>query len=273
MSLRLQSLLDIPDPGEYKVHLASWNGENHPLDVLVRDSKEWDSWNTWRSTKDDFNRRYILALVDFYPDPGTWLFGGIYTVIARGGRDHSHSYEVQRSVHHDALVGRLKVAFARPGRIKSIKLEKYLDQMSVVELLREPYTGEPFPGYENINHDFGALESVFRTNRPDWKAALANVKGVYLIADKHTGKKYVGSAYGDAGIWARWECYIGTGHGWNDELTRLIDQEGIAYARQYFRMCLLEYRPAKTDDGVILEREVFWKDALLTRGQFGYNRN
>ena len=94
-----------------------------------------------------------------------------------------------------------------------MKLENYYDQMIVSELLREPYTGEQFPGYEKINHDFAALEVIFRTHRPDWKAALEHIKGVYLITDKSNGKKYVGSAYGDYGVWARWSCYIGTGHG------------------------------------------------------------
>jgi hypothetical protein len=145
--------------------------------------------------------------------------------------------------------------------------------MSVSELLKEPYTGERFPGYEDINCDFGTLEVVFRTSRPDWKAALENIKGVYLIADKSNGKKYVGSAYGEFGIWSRWQCYVNTGHGWNDELTQLIEREGIEYARQNFRVSLLEYRPARTDDEVIIAREVFWKEALLSRAPLGYNKN
>jgi hypothetical protein len=61
------------------------------------------------------------------------------------------------------------------------------------------------------------------------------VKGVYLIVDKKNGKMYVGSAYGDLGIWSRWSCYIGTGHGWNDELTKLIKDNGIQYARDNFQ--------------------------------------
>jgi hypothetical protein len=101
---------------------------------------------------------------------------------------------------------------------------------------------------------------------------LENVKGVYLIADKSNGKKYVGSAYGPFGIWRRWGCYIGTGHGCNDELTKLIDEKGIEYARKNFRLSFLEYRPARTDDHVIISRENLWKEALLSR-KFGYNRN
>jgi len=100
-----------------------------------------------------------------------------------------------------------------------------------------------------------------------------NVKGVYLIVDKNNGKKYVGSAYGDGGIWSRWSCYMGTGHGWNDELTKLIQKEGMGYAMENFRLSLLEHRSMKTDDNVIIQRESFWKEALLTRGCFGYNKN
>src|SRR5690606_1379253 len=36
---------------------------------------------------------------------------------------------------------------------------------------------------------------------------------------------------------------------------------------------LLEYRPTKTDDCTIIAREGFWKNALLTRTEFDYNKN
>jgi len=68
-------------------------------------------------------------------------------------------------------------------------------------------------------------------------------------------------------------CYIGTGHGWNDELTKLIKAEGLDYARNNFRLALLEYRPMKADDKVIIERESYWKEVFLSRGKFGYNKN
>ena len=273
MPIPLSSLLPIPNLREFKVHLASWNGEHHPLDVFVRDRGEWDRWNTWRPQKDMFNRDYILSLIDFYAEPNIWLFGGIYKVLSRAPVYGEDSYVIERVPEFEELVGRLKVHFQRPGRIRSIKLEGYYAHMAVSELLKEPYSGERFPGYENINHAFSALEVIVRNGRPDWKAALEHVKGVYAVVDASNGKKYVGSAYGEYGVWSRWSCYIGTGHGWNDGLTELIAREGLDYARRNFRMVLLEYRPARTDDRVILEREGYWKEALLSRGEFGYNRN
>jgi hypothetical protein len=83
---------------------------------------------------------------------------------------------------------------------------------------------------------------------------------------------YVGSAYGESGIWSRWACYIGTGHGWNDELTKLIEQCGFDYARNNLKFSLLEYRAMKTDDQVIIDREQYWKKVLLS-GSYGYNKN
>lgn len=273
MTIQLSKILEIEQPDEYKVHLACWNGEDQPLDVFVRDKSEWDGWNSWRSGKNEFNRRYILSLIDFYPEPGVWLFGGIYEVIERKDQNYSHSYTVKKVNLGSELIGRIKIKFDRPGRIRSIKLERYFNQMEISEILKEPYSGEQFPGYDNISFDFTSLEAIFKTHRLDWKTALENIKGVYVIFDKLTGKKYVGSAYGDYGIWSRWSVYIETGHGWNDELTKLIEKEGIDYARRYFRVTLLEYRSMRTDDNVIIERENYWKEALFSRGKFGYNKN
>ena len=121
--------------------------------------------------------------------------------------------------------------------------------------------------------EFSELCSIFKNRREDWKLALQNVKGVYLIADKSNGKKYVGSAYGESGIWSRWACYVGTGHGWNDELTKLISERGFEYAAENFSVTLLEYRPMKTSDSEVIQRESFWKNALLSRGKLGYNKN
>jgi len=274
MPIHLSSVLRIRNLKEYKAHLACWNGDTHPLDDFVRDRKEWDRWNEWRPDKNRFNRKYIFSLIEFYPEPqGNWLFGGSYRVVDRLPATQSHGYKVERVPDHEDFVGRLKIWFGRPGRIDAIKLENYYSHMIVSEVLRERYSGERFPGYEGINHDFCALEAVFRAQRPDWKAPLENIKGVYLIVDKRNGKKYVGSAYGDFGVWARWSSYIGTGHGGNDELTQLIKRKGLDYARRNFRISLLEFRSPKTEDRVIIERETYWKEALLSRRPFGYNKN
>ena len=151
-------------------------------------------------------------------------------------------------------------------------MEKYINDFEVVEILPAPYSRKSFPGFGQISHDFHILEPIFRSERSDWKAALSSVNGIYVIADKHNGRVYVGSAYGDMGLWSRWSCYIGTGHGWNDELTNLINERSITSARENFRLSLVETMSMSVADETVSERESHWKNALLSR-EHGYNSN
>ena len=270
MDIKLSKILPIDNPKDYKIHLACWNGVDQPLDVFVRDREIWKKWNSYVGTRDHFNRLFTFSLIDFYPEKNIWLFGGVYQVLKRGKKHHTIKIVKDDSYN---LIGRLKIYLKRPGRVKAVNLENHYNNMVVSEILREPFSGERFCGYENINHDFTQLEGIFRSERPDWKAALENVKAVYVIYDKKNGKKYVGSAYGEQGLWSRWACYIGTGHGHTNELTHLIKKKGIKYARNNFRFTILEHRSLKTDDEVIINRETFWKEALLSRDKHGYNKN
>jgi hypothetical protein len=154
-----------------------------------------------------------------------------------------------------------------------VKFENHYPGFEVQEILREPYSGRAFSGFEDIDLSFEELETLVRNSRADWRAALSNVKGVYLISDITTGKRYIGSAYGDQGIWARWCAYVASGHGGNIELRALVSDPTLDYCRKCFRFALLEYRPSPTPDELILAREAFWKRILLTRGEYGLNRN
>ncbi|WP_244191168.1 GIY-YIG nuclease family protein [Prosthecochloris sp. ZM] len=273
MNISLAQVCQVSDPQQFKMHLACWNGYNQPLDVFVRDRKEWDGWNSWRGKRNDFSRDYIFSLIDFYPQKDTWLFGGVYRVIERKPVDNSHSYTIEAVPDYESLTGRLKITLKRPGRAKAVNFDKHYGALVVAEILPEPYSGEAFCGYDRIDIGFSMLENLISRQRTDWKTALANAKGVYLITDTENGKRYVGSAYGNSGIWSRWECYAGTGHGYNDELTKLIKQNGLEYARQNFRFAVLEYCGMKTDDQAVIAREQYWKQVLLSRGQYGYNKN
>jgi hypothetical protein len=83
MSIPLSTILNIQNPSAYKVHLACLNPDgDEPLDVFVRDKTEWDGWNSWRSSKNEFNREFILSFAYFYLETDVWLFGGIYRVLA-----------------------------------------------------------------------------------------------------------------------------------------------------------------------------------------------
>lgn len=269
--IQLNDILGISDPQEYKLHLACRNRDFvHPLDEYVADPDYWLGWNEWKGKKNDWTRPYVLSFMEFYPRKDCWLFGGVFKVegVEKG------KYKLRAEPQFEKYVGRLIASFHRYQglRGRGYWLEKFLTDFTVSEVLPSPYTGETFCGFENIDHDFSALAAIFRNERPDWKGALSNVKGVYLISDKSNGKKYVGSAYGDAGIWSRWACYAGTGHGWNDELVELLKRQGAKYARENFKFTILEVMTKSTPDDAVIAREAHWKRILLTR-EHGYNKN
>ena len=270
----LSDIWSIENPRDYKVHFARYSREGNvqPLDVLARDADEWQGWQEYRPKRNEFNRDLIFSLAQFYHETDSWLFGGIFRVTGRppGG------YEVELTAQGAPLIGRLKLGSPYRHRSTRLNMENHFDQFEVLEILREPYTGRPFPGYEKIDLWFHELETLIRNDRPDWRAALESVKGVYLIT-VHTAStvhRYVGAAYGVQGIWSRWADYIKTGHGGNAGLRKLMGDRGLAYCRQHFRFALLEHMPRNTLDETVQARETHWKDILGTRcGSGGLNEN
>ena len=271
--IRLRDLVPDLDPTEYKLHCAVWNQHDHPLDVYTRSWDEWVLWNRWRPARNEFNRPFVFSLMQYYPEPERWLFGGIFEVIARDNAPNTWSYTIR--LREDILpgcIGRLKIGYRLPGRAVRRRFENAIDQMEVVEILKLPYRGEPFPGLDQIDHSLRQLEVIYAQQRPDWRGALKQMKGVYVVNDRNTGKRYVGSAYGDTGIWARWGQYVNSLHGHNVALRELVQQEGADYAREHLFFALLEYWSMRVPDEFVLGRESYWKRVLGSR-EFGHNLN
>lgn len=216
-----------------------------------------------------FQSPAYLLLVQFYHETDAWLFGGVFRVLTR----HEDRYEVGLLDAGRGFIGRLKLHSPYRGRTTRVNFENHYEDFEVQEILREPYSGRQFPGYEDIDLSFEELETLVKNDRSDWKASLENIKGIYLISDTKTGKRYVGSAYGDQGIWSRWCSYVASGHGGNVELRALVSDPTLDYCRTNFRFALLENRSSRTPDEVVLYREAFWKRILVTRGAQGLNRN
>ena len=269
MPILLKDIWPIENLGEYKIHFARYNQHSQPLEVWVRSKEKWQDWQEYRPTKNDFNQPYIFSLMQFYHETDIWLFGGVFIVLRRLQK----RYEVELSDFGKEFIGRLKIRSSYRNRNSRTKMLPHYHEFEVQEILREPYSGRAFCGYDEINLSFEELEVLVENDRLDWKTALESVKGIYLITDTNTLKRYVGSVYGDQGIWSRWKCYIETGHGGNKGMIDLIDKADIDYCRSNFRFALLEHRPIKTPDEKILEREVFWKNILLTKGKQGLNYN
>ena len=275
--LKLKMIFPDLDPNEYKIHFAKRAPDGtEPLDEYVADPKNlavWKEWNTYGGGKDIFNRKYIFSLIKFYPEEDTWLFGGIWEVVSRKRVSRSmHPYEIKLVNRFTPFIGRLKISYTYKGRTTRINmLLDHLDSMLVKEILVEPYV-ETFPGYKEVDLPFSNLELMMKNQNKIWKEALS-IKGIYLITDTKTGKRYVGKADGKGGIWKRWSHYIHNGHAGDVDLKALIEKKGLDYARRYYKFSLLETITGE-DEEIIDSRESHWKRVMLSReDKFGHNKN
>lgn len=199
------------------------------------------------------------------------MFCGVFRVTER----RAERYQVELTEQGRPFVRRVKLCFPYRGRMRRVNMENRLEEFEVLEILCEPYSGRPFPGFESIDLSFRELEILRRDNRPDWRAALDNVRGVYLIIVRtpRAVRRYVGAAHGEQGIWSRWVEYLKTGHGGNVALRELMGGNGLGYCRRHFRFALLEHMSRNTLDRLVQDREAHWKRILGTRGPGGLNRN
>lgn len=136
----------------------------------------------------------------------------------------------------------------------------------------------PFPGFDGVLLTYHQLCEMIDDHRyVDWRAALKEVQGIYLITDSTNGKQYVGKADGAERILARWTSYARDGHGGNVALRELAydstagEITKTGHARNFVFSLLRVFGPS-TPSSEVDRAESHYKEALMTR-RFGLNRN
>lgn len=131
---------------------------------------------------------------------------------------------------------------------------------------------EDFSGYLDFVLPFKKLERIVNNSDANyiWKNKLSSVYGIYLILDKKTGKQYIGSAYGENGIWGRWKKYVKTGSGGNDLLIDLIKNNNNY--KYNFQFTILQTLPSNLSPNEVIEYEKLYKEKLGSK-VFGLNKN
>lgn len=279
--IKLVDLLNIDENDyiNYKLHFAiGRDDKREPYNKFLIDQfKEWQECQTQKN----WTRKYIISLIYYSKD--LWLYGGVYEVLPINpsaiseGEWQGWKYETKLLDIHSDLIGRAVFYFKKEFRASYPTLElKSAKGMSpsdiyVSSIFEKKVAITDFLGFDNVNINHETLRLIINDEIPSWKSALSNVKGIYLITDKSTGKHYVGSACGEMCIWQRWSEYAKNGHGGNTELKELLRVNGDDH-KFNFRYSVLEICNMSLGNEYILDRENYWKQVLMTR-EFGLNNN
>ena len=256
-----------------RVKFNIYNGYDDPLDLYKTNPDEVNvTWFLWHDDRRYFNvGQTAICLLKLRGDQ--WLLTTIKKITRLLDVTDGVGYDADEVKEYEQYFGRLVVEYHNPCRTMGRKYENVMDELEVVQILNEQYTGNEFPGYENVRLSYPLLKNIVDRQLPGWVDALRNQKAVYLITDTKTGKMYVGSATSQTGmLLQRWSSYAADGHGGNIELRELVKQQGLDYVKENFQYSILENYNARMDDEYILKRESWWKETLCTRTH-GYNKN
>lgn len=274
-TIKLNDILKLENLDNIKIRLnlsnASWNAlehyHNNPNHLLVghfhnSPKRKWFKEN-----------QIVIGLAQIKNDD--WLLIDISRITKSynnfwDGITHSTVntfYEHEKLPEFEKYVGRLIVQFHKENAYVTLAGNR-IDDFIVKEILPSSLDKDQFPGYDKVNISWSTMKRVLE--KDTWKTALENQKGVYLITDISNGKRYVGSAYGEFMILGRWKSYIRTGNGGNVGLKKLT----FEHIQHNFKYSILDIYKSSTNDQIIIERESWWKDVLLSRQElYGYNEN
>lgn len=205
---------------------------------------------------------YIISFVGL--ERSHSLFFGVFQVKgceqrAREGGKAGYWYDLEQVNAFNTLVDRLVIDWGDSARAWVQLYHK--QSKAVVEILPQGYVGT-FPGLLDFVLEFDELKKLTENSEAnhEWKHHLSAVNGIYLILDSSTGKQYIGSAYGDQGIWGRWGFYATSHHGGNVELKKLMEADPEHY--RHFRFSVLQTLPSNTSARESIEVENLYKQKL-----------
>jgi hypothetical protein len=199
------------------------------------------------------------------------LFVGVFKVEGKELINNQHHYKLTKVEEFNDLECRIIIEW---GSATTVWAQHYNNEKEIIQILpkgSQGYLGE-FPGLTSFILSYEELEVLIRNQHAnmDWKAHLSAVSGVYLILDNTTGNQYIGSAYGQGGIWQRWESYVNDPTGGNILLKQLKEQRPDFHNQLSFT--LIEALPNNYLVNDVTAIEQLYKKKLGTK-VFGLNAN
>jgi hypothetical protein len=251
----------------YKIHCATGRDES-PLEAFF--DGRFKAWQEHQNQQ-NFRCDEIISLIHLQDDK--WLFAGIYQVLGvkhrKADEKSWYEYGTKEMIGLDHLAGRVVVQFRKRFLASYLIGPKYIDKLLVSEIREKRMRVSDFPGYNAVNLSYRVLRTIVRKNMHQWKAALSNVGGVYLVTDNLSGKLFVGCAHGGDTIWHQWVSFAINGHADIKPLRRLLSQEVGDY-QFHFQFSILEICDLKASKDYVITRAAHWMQVLQSSA-FGYN--
>lgn len=249
-----------------KIRFNKENDDWNPLQLFVTGNGKLMDGQLWNYSKRRSFKEGQIAIGFIRLDSEKWLLFSVSEITRDLNILNGVGYEYKNIEKYQKYIGRLIIRFKNTDQNLVRIASSVIGKCEVVEIMEDVYQGYEFEGYDNVNISYAELKIII--NRKDWKTALINQKAIYLITDIESGKRYVGSAYGDTMLYGRWLAYVDSYHGGNKDLKKLDKN----YIQENFRYSILEIFKSNTDNETILKREQFWMKLLLTKDKrFGYN--
>lgn len=208
-------------------------------------------------------------IVSFIGEEGKFArFIGVYKILpGTKFKDKLFWYEMKEVEGYEDLKERVIINWGEAA----ISWHQWISNLKAVIEIHPGLHYQQFKDYFDFILDFKELQEIVTNQYSDWKKVLSITKGIYLINDVKTGKLYVGSAYGDDGIWGRWVNYVFTnGHGKNKMLIALLKDDPTYGFNFRFSILMLLPRTITPDEAIKKER--LFKNKLGTNA-FGLNSN
>lgn len=266
----LNDILQIKDLDNVKIRLNVMFGGNwNPIEIFkdgnINEILKGHYWN-YSSKKSYKDGQTTVGLIRIKPNEDLWLLIHVGKITKDLNKFNDVGYEFEVLEQYRKYFGRIIVKYKNSSQTLIRNALTIINDCEIHQILPDVFDNDLFPGYESVNVSWQELTRVI--DKESWKTALQNQKAVYLITDISNGKKYVGSAYAENMLLNRWQNYVKSRHGGNIQLKQLSKE----HIESNFRYSILDIFKSTTDDKVILSRESWWKDTLLTR-KFGYNSN
>ena len=269
-NIKLNDILKLANLDNTKIRFNLMFGGNwNPIEMFKNNKMETilngHYWN-YEKRKSYKNGQITVGFIRIKNNENLWLLFHIGRITKDLNIQNGVGYEYETLTEYEKYFGRIIVRFKNKSQNMVRKATSVIDDCEIAQILPDIFDNDIFPGYDKVNISWNELSRII--TKDTWKTALQNQKGVYLITDTSNGKMYIGSAYGEEMILNRWKSYVKNGNGGNKELKNLE----FNHIKENFRFSILDIYKSTTNSEIIIERESWWKETILSR-KFGYNAN